>query len=401
MRNALVVLIVSFALAGCIVRPLRLDQAPEKTALAAGRVELAAAFTDGRPYADLRVNGAGPYRFLVDTGSEGTSITPEAARAAGISAYRKDSVVVTGASGQTERHFMGIVDRIQAAGVSFDMIAVTIMSAESAAMLTRHDDTLNGGILGMSTLRNVRLEIDYPRKRITLVRLDQEPPAGTGIPYTENRPHVVIATPSSKHATTTALIDTGAQGGFYFADLASYSARGGWVKADMYSYGIGGYWRPLFGQLAGDIHLGSATWRDAVVHSANRNSIGSAELAPWKLVIDQQKKLLWLLEENQINTTTWTGPLESDGRPAVFGVGAILEGDAFVIKEVDPGSRAERAGLKIGDVVLPQDVDALAVDPLRRNDPFLTRLHIVRGDETVEITMSLSDPLPASGKSPP
>lgn len=67
---------------------------------------------------------------------------------------------------------MAIVDRIQSPGVTLERMAVTIMTAESAARHAWGDDTLNGGIIGMSTLRNVRLEIDYPRKRISLVRLD-------------------------------------------------------------------------------------------------------------------------------------------------------------------------------------------------------------------------------------
>jgi hypothetical protein len=399
MRNISSFLVVAIlALTGCISR-LRLDEPPVKTSLATDRVQLAAVFTDGRPYVDLRVNGTGPYRFLVDTGSAGTSITSQVARAAGISFSRRSSANVLGASGHFEAQFMAIVDRIESPGVSFEMMAVTILTPESATLLAPHHDTLNGGVIGMSTLRNVRLEIDYPQKTISLIRLEQEPPSAIGIPYTENQPHVTIAIPSSKPATTTALIDTGADGGFYFTELTSYPSRVGWIKADTYQHGIGGYWRPLFGQLEGDIRLGSAIWRDPVIHSADGNRIGSAGLAPWKLVIDQQSKMLWLLEENQINTTTWTGPLEPDGRPAVFGFGVIAEGDAFVIKEVDPGSRAERAGLRIGDVVLPQDEVALADERVRRSDPYLARLRIVRGGEMLEITMSLSTQLP--GLSPP
>jgi hypothetical protein len=248
----------------------------------------------------------------------------------------------------------------------------------------------------MSTLRNVRLEIDYPQKRISLVRLDHELPAEIGIPYTENCPHVTIETPSSKHATTTAVVDTGASAGFYLADLVGYPSRVGWTKGDNYIHGTGGHWRPLFGQLAGEIRLGSSVWRDPEIRSANRNRIGSDALAHLKLAIDQQKMLLWLLGENQIEATMWTGPLEPDGSPSVFGFAYLFEGESLVIKEVDPGSRAERAGLRIGDVVLPQDEAALATERARRGDPYLVRMHIARGDEKREVVMSLSEPLPAS-----
>jgi len=385
-------------LSGCVVRTLRLDQAPEKTELTAARVELPSIFTDG-PYVDLRVNGTGPYRFLVDTGSDGTSITMEVARAAGISASRKHSVDVMGAGAQFERRSMAIVDRIHSSGVTLEGMAVTVLTAESAALQAPHNGIPNGGIIGMSTLRDVRLEIDYPLQKVTLVRLDQPPPAGVSIAYTKTCPQVTIGTPSSLHAMVPALLDTGAAGGIELADLADYPARVAWVKADNYSAGVGGYWRPYFGQLAGDIRLGSAIWRDAMIHSAPKNRIGSAALAHLKLVIDPQKKLLWLLAENQIEATTWTGPLEPDGRPAVLGCVAIPEGNIFVIKEVDPGSRAERAGLKIGDVVVPENEDVLAEVRLRTKDPNLTRLYVVRGGEKQEIVMSLSEPLPTSAPS--
>lgn len=91
-------------------------------------------------------------------------------------------------------------------------------------------------------------------------------------------------------------------------------ASGGVTKAGDYSLGVGGYWRPLFWQLDEDIRLGSAIWRDTEVRSANGNRIGSF----------------------------------------------MVQGDNLVIKGIDPGSRAERVGLRVGDVLLPQDEDALA-----------------------------------------
>ncbi len=398
MRNALFALLTaSFALSGCIVRPQRLDQAPRQTSLSAERVELPAAFVKGRPYVDLKINGKGPYRFLVDTGSHGTIITAQVARAVRISPSQKYTVNVSGASGQFEKQFMGVVEHIEAPGFSLGTVAVSIMSPQNVTLLDRHGDQPSGGIIGMSAFRDVLLEIDYPQHKICVVRPGRETLfTGKGILYTGMSPHVTIATPSARQVTTTALIDTGSDGGFEVTDIADYPVRAGLVKSDEYTQGIGGYWRSLFGQLAGDIRLGTAIWRDPVIYSAGENRIGSKALASWKLVVDQERKMLWLLDENQMAITTWDGPLEPDGRPAVYGFVSVPEGDGFLVKEVDSGGRAERAGLKVGDHYRWERGDPVPSGHSLAQDPSRFQLHVVRASEKIEINLSLLEPLPAA-----
>ena len=43
---------------------------------------------------------------------------------------------------------------------------------------------------------------------------------------------------------------------------------------------------------------------------------------------------------------------------------------------------------------MPQEEDVSALDNARTVDPYVARMRIVRGDETMEVSMSLSDPLP-------
>jgi predicted aspartyl protease len=391
----LVLLLTSLALSGCMSRPPRLDQPPKETTLSADRVDLPAIFIGGRPCVDLTVNGQGPYRFILDTGAEGTSISPQVAREARISRSRRYVARIWGAGGQSQRAYLGTVNRIESPHFSLREISVTILSAENMAQMSAHGE-INGGILGLSALREVLLEIDFPRQTVSLLRPGSAwPPSETGLPYTGSTPHVTIATPSTRHATTDILIDTGSSSGFLLADIASYPVRVGLTKADEYTFGIGAYWRPLFGQLAGDIRLGPATWRDAEIRSADENTLGSAALAPWKLVIDQKRRRLWLLDEIMISTTKWTGPLEPDGRPAVYGFVGVPDGDAILIKEVDPGSRAERAGLKAGDRYRWENTGTTTTGTVAGPAPLQVRLRVIRGSENFEITMSLLDPLPA------
>lgn len=394
-------LFTSFALSGCYSLRWRLDQAPKQTILEADRVELPTTFIQGVPYVDLQINGKGPYRFMVDTGSVGMSVSTRVAREAGILFSLKDTIKLNGSTGRSERFPVAKVDRVDWAHFSLVGVEVCVMSSEIEAVLAKQGVMNFGGMIGLLAFKNVLLEIDYPGQKVSVARLGSATPAPEdGIPFTGRIPFVTIATPSAKHPTNTAVIDTGAADGISLNGIAGYPMRVGLTKDDQYTFGIGGYRRKLYGQLAGDIRLGPVIWRDPVIcDSAVANLIGGHALASWKLIIDQKRNMLWLVGGEKIRTLTWVSPLELDGRPAVYGFAGIPDGEAFIVKEVDPSSRAERAGMKVGDrftFELPDSslpVEGAGIHPTR------IRLHIVRGDEKLEIVLSLLDQVPINIKS--
>lgn len=393
-------LITSCALSGCSswLRPL--DQPPKQTTLAADRIELPTTFIKGCPYVELTINGKGPFLFLVDTGAEMMVVTRKVAHEAGISGFLKLTAHINGAGGQFENLPIVTVEHVEAAGFSLKGVVAVVVSSEFASQLEVADKRF-GGAIGINTLKEVLLEIDYPQRRVSVARLESGSlPTESGSHYTGPGPQVTIATPSAKYASTTTMVDTGDSTSYFaFADIASYPVRFGLMKVDGYFLALGGYSRPVFGQLAGDIHLGSVTWHDPGICEAPVNRIGSHALAPWKLVIDQNRKMLWLVGDERIATPSWEGPLDPDGRPAVFGFAATVDGDEFVVKEIDPGSRAERAGLKIGDRYRVENADAITSGRSPGKDSYRTQLHVIRDSRKVEITMSLSDPLPETSKS--
>jgi hypothetical protein len=399
MRFVPFVLLLStgFALSGCTSLRWRPDQPPKQTILGAERVELPATFINGFACVDLQINGKGPYRFIVDTGVEGMGVSTRVSGEAGLVFSRKHTFDVHGAGGHRENLPIATVDQIDCPHFSLRGVNVVIMGSEIEDAFAKLGIVNFGGFLGMLPMSDVLLEIDYPRQTVSVAQLASGTPAPEpGIPYWGIVPFVTITTPSTKHATVTAMIDTGSIYGISLNDIASYPTHAGLTKEDNYTMGIGGYWRSLSGQLAGDIGLGSMIWHDPLITDSKVHSlIGGNALTGWKLVIDQKKKMLWLLGDQKITTLTWRGPLEPDGRPAVYGFASIPNGDALIVKEVDPGSRAERAGLKVGDrftFELPDSslpVEGAGIHPTR------IRLHVVRGDEKLEIVLSLLDPLPA------
>ncbi len=381
------------ALCGCISLPPQPAEEPDETTFTGDRVELPTTFIHGRPFVDLKVNGQGPFRFLVDTGTGGMCITPLVVRDAQVVPSRYTARIGI-AAGIGEDCTVALLNRVEATGVSFKGVGAYVLNPKAVELLGWRVGKDFGGIIGMQTLKNLILEIDYPQQKVALIWPGKASfPAAEGIPYTEDRPHITIETPSPKYPELTVVLDTGLDEVLALTDVASYPARVGLIKKDGLFGGIGGAWRPRFGQLAGEVHVGPATWRDpAITESPDtaENLLGSHALESWKVVVDQQAKKIWLLNGELTTTTTWSGPLDPDGRPAVYGFVSKRAGDEFVITVVDSGSRAERAGLKVGDHARRADLPSDGKDPV----PNQIRLHITRGTESFEISMSLTDSTP-------
>ena len=155
MRSALVVLLLltSCAWSGCTSLRWRLDQAPKQTILAAERVELPTVFLKGMPYVELKVNGRGPYRFLVDTGAATTAVSPRVAREAQVRATPM-KVTIAGASGSSEEQSIVILDRLEAPRFSLRGIQVSVFSPETVKQMEWGENQI-GGVIGMATLKQV------------------------------------------------------------------------------------------------------------------------------------------------------------------------------------------------------------------------------------------------------
>lgn len=386
-RARLGLFITSFILSGCVVR-LSILQAPLKTTLSADRVELATTFVDRRPCVDLKINGKGPYRFIVDTGSITTNISERIARESGIVVSRKIIARVSGTTGKYENQPTAIIGRLESEGFFMKGLAVVVWQSVSA-----WGDGVDG-LIGMAALQDVILEIDYPKQKVSLFRSENVSlPVSDGISYSGLRPQVTVSTPSSENRKIEVVIDTGADEGFALNNIYSFPTSGGLSKEDRYATDVGGeFSRPLFGQLSGDMSFGPARWRNPLIRESENNRIGSPALEHWKLVIDQKKKMLWLLgEKGMMTLTTYDGPLESDGRPAVSGFAGVADGDAVLVKEVDPNSRADRAGLKIGDRILMETIVPVVAGASRDRAEKVMRLKVVRGSEKIEISLSFLD----------
>jgi hypothetical protein len=111
--------------------------------------------TYGRPTASVRLNGQGPFAFLVDTGSTATVMAERVALALG--AETAGELTVAGATGTAVRPF-AIVDKLQTGAVTKNDIRIAILSNDG---LARGD-----GILGADVFTGKRLVFNIRDKNV-------------------------------------------------------------------------------------------------------------------------------------------------------------------------------------------------------------------------------------------
>lgn len=112
-------------------------------------------------FTEVTINGAGPFRLLVDTGATSTKLSPDAARAAGLQpAYAVQLTALAGETLVPAAVARAIVHGHSAAG-DFEIL----IAAPSAV---RTVDAKADGVLGQSFLSRIPWMIDYRNRRLVM-----------------------------------------------------------------------------------------------------------------------------------------------------------------------------------------------------------------------------------------
>jgi len=117
----------------------------------------------GKPYVMVMVNGKGPFRFIVDTGTGGQAVvTPEFAEQLELEEEGEARLSdPTGQGGQNAP--LVVIDSLRFAGVEFADVKAVVHNVP-------HADGLCMGMLGFPLFRDYLLTLDYPNLRLTMER---------------------------------------------------------------------------------------------------------------------------------------------------------------------------------------------------------------------------------------
>ena len=343
--------------------------------VATGEVRLATSSTAGRHLVEVRVGEAGPYRFLIDTGSRVSLIDRGIASELGL---RTTGSTTVGAPGGAP---------VEADVVAAPILHVGELSARAVRMVTLDLVGMTGGtiqgVLGMELFDDVLLTLDPTHDVVVLSRGSLVPgdpdvirfdPSSDGIDV----PMMVAGTRVVAH------LDTGSPGGITLPrdlmeslPLTSDSGRTG--TAGM----VGGNRSIETRQLRGVVQVGALEFRDPRITfldpSPPYGNIGSQLLDGLVVAIDRRSGLLSLRRPEGATPDPAMSVPPASRPPRRLGVRFGGPGGSLsAIVAVDPGSLGERAGFRPGDVVVRlngrpmSDYDVSALGDLIRGTAVLT-----------------------------
>ena len=241
-----------------------------------------------KPYVMVMVNGRGPFRFAIDTGTGGDAIvTSELVEELGLPA--SGYVHLSDPSGRGEQRVPRVtMQSLQVAGVTFN----GVMAAQHSLNL---EDGSCQGLLGFTLFRDYLLTLDYPGRQMLLESGDLEADGDPSvIPFRMPDGIPIIPLRIGDHAID-AQIDSGGQGLSLPEDFAvqlKFTAVPTVISNDQ---SLSTRFQTLSGQTIADVSMGLYTFSrpfieiNPVFPLAN---LGSTVLQKFSITFDQRNTLV-------------------------------------------------------------------------------------------------------------
>lgn len=320
-----------------------LDWAPQSTEITRP-TSLPAESINGTLLVDAMINGAGPFRLLIDTGCSCSVISPAVAAAVDARAWDGAAyVLTTNGLGETGSAVPVTLDSVELGGARLLGVTACVTSLDLQARVT---GTRIDGLLGYSAFSDLFLTLDFPRRQVTLSAgwPGSLPPVRATVDLVEHEA-VPFATVYVQGRPQEMMIDTGATGGLEFAETAatdlSWKAapRPGGLVAVM-----GGMGRDWLGRLSGPVELGGVRQTDPVVAvTRGASRIGAGFFQSHRVVISRAQHTLWLCSDTD-------DPIPSPPNISL-GLSLLAEEAGWRVAGTIPGSPAETGGIAAGDLI--------------------------------------------------
>jgi predicted aspartyl protease len=186
----------------------------------------------GRVVAAVMVDGKGPFRFVVDTGANHSTISPQLAALLGLTPSLAQSIRIIGITGSAEVASVPIemlkAGDLEIAGTRFPVIWSSVMAGAA-------------GILGAAGLKDDRLTVDFVHNQVLITRSHGEAfPWGFTRVWATRLPGGLLSVPGHVgDVPVQAIIDTGSQ--HTLGNLALYrelfeheQGKGRYLDTDVY-----------------------------------------------------------------------------------------------------------------------------------------------------------------------
>lgn len=244
----------------------------------------------GKPYVMVMIDGKGPYRFIIDTGTGADAfITPEVADE--LKLPTTGEVVLNDPSHQSGQRVSTILlPFIEVAGVKFNSVKAVVHEVTGEAGSCQ-------GILGFTLFRAYLLTLDFPNRQVTLAEGVLTPDEGNTVLPFRMPDGVPITSLRVNGAAVEAQLDSGGGGLTLPESLAAHQK---WDTAPV-AFATGHTMTARFeikaAKLNGDVKLGKYTFIHPVVeiHPAfPLVNFGSPPMQSFAITFDQKSLLVRL-----------------------------------------------------------------------------------------------------------
>ena len=317
---------------------------PGRTKLSAPLVEVPVKIVGNLVVVEVEWDRAGPWRFLVDTGSSATLVSPEfAARYRTKEVARQAPAVrVRDAAGRATMLEPVTIRRIELGDARFERVQCLIYDP---AELSAHLGLKLDGILGFPLFRETILTLDYPRSRLILTAAERVPLVpGSRIAFNADARVPLIPVRLGERTLLT-LIDSGSDGPLNLnptgLDLRFASApRPGSTLGTMT-----GDRRQEIGRVDLSLRIGDYQLPQPVVDlTDDLSSLGGEVLRHFTLTFDQVRGTVTFHRDSAI-------PIPSPPK-RTSGISFSKTGAYWRIAGLVPDTPAAAGGLHIGDLVV-------------------------------------------------
>lgn len=341
-------------------------------------------FEDNRIFVQCRIDGQGPYAFVVDTGAG--DLTIDRALAHRLDLHGEQAGSLGGAGSHTVPYSTALISSLAVGTAHASNQQVTILDLSSIREgigLRRLD-----GIIGYSMLRHYAVEVDMDRHVLTLSRERVAlPPDATSVPFTLDSGFVFVQA-RIQGQPGKILIDTGDRSSLTlfgpFAKQHDMYGRFGGVRDVLTGFGIGG---PVYGdvfalpqldilgvRLTGITTRASRQTGGAFASRIAAGSIGGGLLKRFDIVYDYPHSTLyvWKSADFAVRDAYDRG-----------GLWISMRGDHAYVAGLLPSGPAARAGLRQGDDIIAvngkriEPVDVLTLRAMFAGRPPGTTIKVV------------------------
>jgi hypothetical protein len=311
---------------------------------------------DNRAFIEVRLNGRGPFHFLLDTGAGGVTVSTDVAQQLGLH---------VGDAGEGQSVGEKIVHAGQTHIAQLQMGALTLADMETNVMDLSDAPQVFGskpfdGIIGLPVFERTVVKHDYVNRLLTFTAPDKFDYSGTGVIVGFERPRQIPVVAASLDGVAGNFgVDTGARSSLLLYgpfcaqnDLQEkYDAK----LEGVTGWGIGGPARSLLAR-ASTLQIGGVTVHDLVIRlsaqkaglttsSAMAGLIGPDVLSQFDVTFDYTRTRI-IFEKNKNY-----GRRDSYDRAGIW-MGQAQDGKHFTVVDVIAGGPGADAGVKPGDQIL-------------------------------------------------